>query len=349
MDFLIKALIGLAPVVVFLYVLFHLDSHRLLSPFRLGSTMAAGAALVPIAYLLNGALLGFLEYDWQTYSRYVAPIVEEGLKASIVIYLIRTNRIGFLVDAAIIGFAIGTGFALIENMIYLGNASGHNIGVWIIRGFGTAIMHGGAIAIFALITQEITSRRTGSNVLYFVPGLLAAIIIHSVYNHFPVSPIGSTIIALLTLPAVFYMVFRTNTVTIHNWLEADFKAHEEMLQQLVSGEYTKTKEGRFLVDLENVFDGPIVNHMKTYIRIHTELVIDAEGILLAREDDVEVEIGPEVKEKVLDLHRLEGLIGKTGLLALKPHLHFSKKEFWEIYMLEDEIAHDTHLKEKSNS
>jgi hypothetical protein len=35
----------------------------------------------------------------------------ESWPAAIVIVLVRTNRIGFLVDAAIYGFAIGTGFA----------------------------------------------------------------------------------------------------------------------------------------------------------------------------------------------------------------------------------------------
>ena len=46
------------------------------------------------------------------------------LKALIVVVLIRTHRIGFLVDAAILGFAVGTGFALVENLYYLRLAAG---------------------------------------------------------------------------------------------------------------------------------------------------------------------------------------------------------------------------------
>ena len=49
----------------------------------------------------------------------VAPVIEELLKALVIVLLVRANRIGFLVDAAILGFAVGTGFALVENLYFL--------------------------------------------------------------------------------------------------------------------------------------------------------------------------------------------------------------------------------------
>ena len=49
----------------------------------------------------------------------MSPWIEESLKALLLVYLIRTRRVGMLVDAAIYGFAIGTGFALFENLYYL--------------------------------------------------------------------------------------------------------------------------------------------------------------------------------------------------------------------------------------
>ena len=61
------------------------------------------------------------------------------------------HRIGFLVDAAIFGFAVGTGFALAENLYYLHLAAEAGMGTWIVRGFGTALMHGGATALFAVM------------------------------------------------------------------------------------------------------------------------------------------------------------------------------------------------------
>ena len=45
-------------------------------------------------------------------------MVEESLKGALVIYLIVRRRIGFFVDAAIAGFAVGAGFATLENAYY---------------------------------------------------------------------------------------------------------------------------------------------------------------------------------------------------------------------------------------
>ena len=53
------------------------------------------------------------------FARYLAPLVEEALKALWIAVLLRRGRVGFLVDAAILGFAVGAGFALVENVEYL--------------------------------------------------------------------------------------------------------------------------------------------------------------------------------------------------------------------------------------
>jgi RsiW-degrading membrane proteinase PrsW (M82 family) len=44
------------------------------------------------------------------------------------------HRIGFLVDAAIFGFTVGSGFAVIENLYYLEQVPDAGRGTWIVRG-----------------------------------------------------------------------------------------------------------------------------------------------------------------------------------------------------------------------
>ena len=38
---------------------------------------------------------------------------------------------------------------------------------------------------------------------------------------------------------------------------------------------------------------------------------------------------------VLELKYLEDSIGKTGVLAMKPFLHMTRKDLWQLYVLED--------------
>ena len=71
------------------------------------------------------------------------PGSRESLKAVVLVFLLRTRRVGLPVDAGIAGFAIGTGFALVENLYYLASRPETSLAVQVISGFGTAIMHGG--------------------------------------------------------------------------------------------------------------------------------------------------------------------------------------------------------------
>ena len=98
---------------------------------------------------------------------------------------------GFMVDAAIVGFAVGTGFALIENTYYVHVLSSHNIGVWLVRGLGTAVMHGGMTAIYGIVTRTLVDR-WGPRWTTYTPALGMVILAHSIYNHFILPPITAT-------------------------------------------------------------------------------------------------------------------------------------------------------------
>ena len=149
---MIKILISLLPVFIFLLILIYLDSYKLVKITNVILLIFMGFVAAILSYVINDFLLANLSVEVATYARYIAPVIEEILKASFIIYTIRKKKIGFMVDAAIYGFAIGAGFAFIENIYYLNVIESSNIFLWIIRGFGTAVMHGGTTAIFSILT-----------------------------------------------------------------------------------------------------------------------------------------------------------------------------------------------------
>ena len=332
-DLLTRALVGLLPVLTFMIVLLYMDSYKLVR-FRTISWVILAGALLPVAgYWLNGYAISFLTWDFSTYSRYVAPIIEEGLKACVMIFLFRTNRVGFLVDSAILGFAVGTGFAVVENFYYLYMASDAHIAVWVVRGFGTAIMHGGAMALFGVMAQTLTERSMKINPLLYVPGFIVAISIHSAFNHFPGTPILTTIGTLLALPPIFLWVFQKSARTMHEWLEVDFDEDALLLEQINSGDFTESKIGRFLNDLRQKFSGPVVVDMLCYLRLYTELALRAKGVLMMRENGLDTPVGERTRAKFEEMNYLEKSIGKTGLLAMSPFLQMTRKDLWQLYVL----------------
>lgn len=331
---LILPLVGLLPVLIFLAVLVFLDSYKLvrlrlvLWVILLGGVCAAGS------YFINGWLLQWSQLSLLDFMRYVSPLVEETLKGLVMVYLFRSNRIGFLVDAAILGFAVGAGFAFVENLYYLYQGVGANPAVWVVRGFGTAIMHGGVTAIFGVLAQTITERSMKINPIYFLPGMLAATVVHSVFNHFPGSPVLSTVGTLLILPALLAQVFHRSAKAMHVWLELDFDADTLLLEQINSGQFAQSRIGQFLTDLTQKFEGPVVADMLCYLRIYTELAIRAKGTLLMREHGIDAPPGLGTHEKYQEMKYLERSIGKTGCLAMKPFLQMERKDLWQMNVLE---------------
>jgi protease PrsW len=182
-DLLLHAPIALAPVLLFLAGLVQLDAYKLLRLRTVLGMMAAGALAAGASYLANNYAYGHFAGNFTTYSRYVSPWIEEFLKAVLLVYLIRTRRVGLSVDAGIAGFAIGTGFALIENLYYLASRPDAALPVQVIRGFGTAIMHGGTGTVMGMISVTLHEKRPHGGVHLLLPGFLAAVALHSGFNY----------------------------------------------------------------------------------------------------------------------------------------------------------------------
>lgn len=327
--------VSLMPVLAFLIALVVLDSYKLVRFLSVLLALVAGFLAAVVSYLADGGVLIYTGIDPNLFRRYVGPLIEELAKSLYLVYLIRSKRVGFMVDAAILGFAVGAGFALVENVYYLQQLDEQNPILWIIRGFGTAIMHGGATAIFAVIFKNV-SDRGGSGLLGgFLPGYFIASAVHSFYNHFFFNPAVSTMLIIVLLPVVMTVVFRRSETSLRHWLGVGFDSDQELLEMLTSGRLMETHVGRYLQSLQEKFRPEALVDMICYLRIRVELSIEAKGILLMRQSGFDVPPGPDVKERFTELRELERNIGQTGKIALLPFLHKSDRELWQLYMLEE--------------
>jgi protease PrsW len=326
-------LVGLLPVLSFLAALLYLDSYKLVKLRAVVAVVACGAAVAGASYFVNAGLMSATEIDFRAFTRYVAPVTEELLKALVIVALVRMHRIGFLVDAAIFGFAVGAGFALVENVVYLHQTPGAGLGIWIVRGFGTAIMHGGATALFAVLGLARIEQAGHAGLRQYLPGFAIAVVLHSAFNHFFLSPILSTLGILLVLPPLLFLAFARSEKAVGAWLGHGFDADTEMLELINSGRLSDSPVGQYLHTLKDKFHGPVVADLLCYLRLYTELSLRAKGILLMRESGFEVPVDEATREKFAEMDYLEKSIGRTGLIAIQPMLHMSHKDLWQLYML----------------
>ncbi len=333
-EIALHALLGLLPVCAFLGALIYLDSYKLVPMRWVLGVIMLGTITGLLSYPLNILGLEILGLDFRDYSRYIAPLLEEALKSMIVVLLMRFNRIGFLVDAAIYGFAVGAGFAIFENLFYLQAVPDMLTGTWIVRGFGTAIMHGGVTAIFAIAGHTLIEQKPTRGMVVLLPGFAVAVVIHSMYNHFLLAPIANALLVLVALPMLFTVVFQQSEKSVSDWLGMGFDADAELIELINSGEFSTSKVGTYLQSLTEKFEGPVVVDLLCYLRVHTELSMRAKGLLMMREQGFNEKPGEATRAKLEELRFLESSIGTTGLLAIKPFLQMSSKDLWQLYILD---------------
>ena len=333
MDFAIHALVGLLPVCCFLAALLFLDSFKLVKMRWVLGTIGFGCVAGLLSYPLNVGASTLLDIEFVTLTRYVAPLIEEALKGIIIVTLIRHNRVGFPVDAAILGFAVGAGFAIFENLYYLRAMPDMVLGTWIVRGFGTAMMHGGATAIFAIASHTLMGQHPNWGNILILPGYVVAVVAHSVYNHFFLMPIINTLLVFASLPILFAVVFQHSEKSVQDWLGIGFDADAEIIELINSGDFSTSRVGVYLQSLTSKFEGPVVVDMLCYLRLHKELAMRAKGLLMMREQGFMDKPGEETRAKLEELKFLTNSIGPTGMRAMNPFLRLSQKDLWQIYML----------------
>lgn len=332
-DALLKGTFSLVPVLLFLAGLRYLDSYKLVPIRSTLTTIFAGAASAGVAVFFNDLAMVQYGVDIDLFVKYGAPVVEECSKAIWPLILIRSRRVGFMVDAGVLGFGAGAGFALVENTYYLQALESASLFTWIVRGFGTAVMHGGTTAIFAMMTKNRMDIRNSLSLLNALPGLGLAMVIHSVFNHFFLSPVANTLIILASLPFVMFVVFQRSEHATRQWLGVGFDSDADMLNMIISGNISATPLGQYLHSLSTRFAPEVVVDLLCYLRIYLELAVQAKGILMMREAGFDVPPEPDVEGKFSELQYLEKTIGPTGRLALAPFLRTNPRDLWQLHML----------------
>jgi RsiW-degrading membrane proteinase PrsW (M82 family)/CRP-like cAMP-binding protein len=140
----------------------------------------------PLAALINGEMHSLLGYI--VVVNLTAPLVEEILKALILLYFTRQPSFHYFVDGAVYGFGVGIGFAIIENVAYV--SATPSLGLAITRVLSTSLMHAMASGIVGLSLGRL--RRTQMRILPLL-GIGGAVALHIIYNN---------IVNMLTGPAL---------------------------------------------------------------------------------------------------------------------------------------------------
>jgi len=329
-----KIFLSLIPVLLFLGLLLLFDCFRLINRWMLIVCLLWGGVAASLSLAGNSLATEFFHLSFNTLSRYVAPFTEETLKMVILILLISGHRIGFAIDAAIYGFAVGSGFAFTENLIYLLQlgAEQSNLWLWIARGVGTSVMHGGMTAIAGII---LVNRLTDTRRLTqpFILAVVIAYFIHALYNAFLISPLESALVMIILVAAIMMTVFHYGTRNLKKWLDVGMDAEVSLLLMIKKGKFSKTRAGAYLLSIKDHFPKEVVVDLYCFLALYLELSVKAKCLLLLKENGLPLPMDPGISNKLIELDHLRKQIGKSGMLSIKPVLRMNRSDIWALSVL----------------
>jgi RsiW-degrading membrane proteinase PrsW (M82 family) len=339
--------LALVPVLILLSLFVWLDAFKLMTLGEILVLLMLGGAAAIVAYPVSGRLIDTLPIGFSNYSRFVAPWIEEAIKGLIMVGLFRFNRIGYKLDAVISGFAIGAGFSVVENILYLVIYPDYGIGTWLVRGLGTAVMHGTTLAILGAVAHELAERETREaaadykfNLLWFVPGYLIAVAIHTVFNQFPDRPIIAMMGSIIIAPLALMGIFQFGTAEAQKWLATDLAEHQAQLARLSAGHWPPGPSGRKIAALAMRLDPESAKRVRRYWELMTWLVVEAEETMKEEaEGDVDLHQG-QVRAAFAELAGLRQALGRSTFAAVNALLPFSRNDYWEVAELRRRIGRD---------
>ena len=336
--------VALVPVLLLLAVFNWLDAFRLMNLREIGVLLLLGALGAFLAWPISGRLLDTLPIGFSLYSRFVAPWIEEAIKGAFIIALFRLNRIGYKLDAVIAGFAIGAGFSVVENIFYLTFFPAFGTGTWLVRGFGTAIMHGTTLAVFAAMAHEFAERDLREaadydfHLFWFIPGYGAAVALHTAFNQFASHPMSAMLGAMIFAPIVLVGILNFGTTEAQRWLAEESAAHHVQLDALRAGRWPKGAAGEKIAALAARLDPQSAERVRRYWEVQAWLVAEAEDVMIEEAARNVAFDSSEVRAAIAELDELRKLLGRTTFNAMHASLPFSRNDLWEVNELRQRLS-----------
>ena len=323
---------ALLPVVVYIIVVYVLDSFALISVKRLLLLVLCGMAAALVCF-------GLFQLTWvilpETVSDFVDPVVEEAVKAIPLLILARRKKIAFFIDSVICGAAVGGGFSILENIFYLVLGDELGMGTILFRGLEVALIHMGCSAIVAaglMFAVRLVERRKArldiksKDVMMAVFLLIAAPALHVAHNTFHFNPLIQFVFIFGAMGGLLMWTYQYDGDMIHRWLDKGLDKQVSLLHSIKEGQLGETKTGSFLISVKESFPPEIFFDIICYVQLHVALSVAAKSRFMMREMGMDLPIEEDKKKKYISEYEeymnLEKSLGKSARMTIAPVVKF---------------------------
>ncbi|MEO8612311.1 MAG: PrsW family glutamic-type intramembrane protease [Chloroflexota bacterium] len=327
---ILSILVAVLVPLVFLYVVWALEIYaisqmRLLLGGIIWGVVAFGLALLIQTQLFRAG---------QSYDRVtllVAPVLEELLKAALIFALASRMRLRYAVDGATYGFAIGTGFAMAENLLYFTLNPGIALGQTIARVLSASLMHAFNTAIVGAQAGNNVQRSARQQVTHNGLTLLLVIILHALYNQIAAYAEGGLLIVL----GILFGIAGTAAlmVLIGRALKSTSQTiSRELSDNLTSGEVAAVlhpdRIADLLADHRGSIDPARAERIQQYIALQAQRGILRKSIVMNTRSRYAGELHHQLTAVEQQLTRLRGELGVYTWAWMRSVLPSDESDLW---------------------
>ncbi len=323
--------VALFPVALYIFVVYTLDNFSLVGIRDLMLLVGAGLLAAAACFGLFRLTDPFVS---ERVSDSLYPILEEAVKAFPLWWLARRKKIAFFIDSVICGAAVGGGFSILENILYLlmGNLG---IGTALFRGLEVALIHMGCSAIVAvalMFTVRLLERRharlpvkkrdiTMSLFLFFV-----AAILHILHNYLHPDPLLQFVVVFGSLGGLLVWVYQYDGDMIHRWLDRGLDKQVALMMDIQQGLLGETKTGQFLLSVKENFPAEVYFDIICYVQLYIELAVAAKSRFMTREAGLDEPLDEATRNRYLEQYaefkNLEKALGQSAKMTVAPVVKF---------------------------
>ncbi len=220
----IALVIATAIPVVVLYVIFTRNLYATTAPYYIIACVVWGVACFGLAFVVNTEMMrsGMVTVD--QFRRFSAPVIEEILKGVMLVILVRRARFQYFVDGAIYGFAVGIGFAVVENYYYIFDNLGFALDVAVARVISTNLMHATASALIGIALGYGKARKGFDTWAIVATGIVLAMALHVGFNNLVTRVSSGLLVAYAATVGIggalfIYYMIRRGLADAREWIQ----------------------------------------------------------------------------------------------------------------------------------
>ena len=173
---------------------------------------------------------------------------------------------------------------------------------------------------------------------WFIPGLVIAAGIHTLFNQFPDRPLLAMLGAAMFAPLAIIAIFNFGTSEAQKWLETEYAGHQALLEILRSGKWPAGPTTARLEELARRLGPEGEAQLRRYSVLLAGLVVEAEETMIEQAAGKVVIDKVQVAADFAELDALDRSLGRLTSQALKRLLPFSHNDYWELSELRQRVS-----------